>query len=101
MLYRVLAPASRRTFATQVLTPPRGSRGMVVHAAAVGAVVLLGARTASANGRFPASNQIVFSPSDSNLVVARTTYGILPSHDNGTTWGYLCEEALGLPAVAY
>jgi hypothetical protein len=72
-----------------------------VHAAVAGAVLLLGAQTASANGRFPASNQIVFSPSDPNLIVARTTFGILPSHDNGATWGYLCEDALGLPANAY
>ena len=26
----------------------------------------------------------------------RTTYGILPSHDDGATWQYLCEEALGV-----
>jgi hypothetical protein len=53
------------------------------------------------NGRFPAANQIVFSPSDPNLVVARTTYAVLPSDDNGTTWTYLCEDALGLPSTAY
>jgi hypothetical protein len=51
---------------------------------------------AAANGRFPASNQIVFSPSDKNLIVMRGSYGLLPSHDNGTTWGFVCEDALGL-----
>jgi MYXO-CTERM domain-containing protein len=51
---------------------------------------------ARANGRFPFSNQFAFSRHDPNLVVLRTTYGILPSHDNGATWGYICEGALGL-----
>ena len=66
-------------------------------AAAAGAIALLAARSAAANGRFPQSNQIVFSPTDPNLVVARTTYGILPSHDDGTSWRYLCDDVLGLP----
>ncbi len=55
---------------------------------------------AAANGRFPASNQIVFSSTDKNLIVLRTSYGILPSHDNGTTWGYICEDALALGVTA-
>jgi photosystem II stability/assembly factor-like uncharacterized protein len=55
---------------------------------------------AAANGRFPASNQLVFSPSDQNLMVLRTSYGLLPSHDNGSSWGYICEDALGLGTVA-
>ncbi len=55
---------------------------------------------AAANGRFPASNQLVFSPSDMNLMVLRTSYGLLPSHDNGNSWGFICEDALGLGPVA-
>jgi photosystem II stability/assembly factor-like uncharacterized protein len=55
---------------------------------------------ASANGRFPASNQMVFSSTDKNLIVLRTSYGILPSHDNGASWGYICEDALGLGTMA-
>jgi hypothetical protein len=69
--------------------------------AAAAAFALSAAGPALANGRFPASNQIVFSPADPNLVIARTTYGILPSHDNGATWSYLCEDALGLPPTAF
>jgi MYXO-CTERM domain-containing protein len=68
--------------------------------AALGAALLLAARPALANGRFPASNQIVFSPSDPCLIVLRTSYGILPSHDNGTSWQFICEDALGLPSSA-
>ncbi len=67
--------------------------------------MLVRASPARANGRFPASNQILFSPSvspgDSSFVVARTTYAILPSRDNGATWSYLCEDALGLPSSAF
>jgi hypothetical protein len=65
-------------------------------AAAASAAVLLAATAASANGRFPFSNQFAFSTSDPDLIVLRTTYGILPSHDNGSTWGFICEDALGL-----
>jgi MYXO-CTERM domain-containing protein len=66
-------------------------------AVAAGAIALLCARPASANGRFPQSNQIVFSPKDPNLVVTRATYAILPSYDNGQSWRFLCENVLGLP----
>jgi hypothetical protein len=66
-------------------------------AAVVCAVLLQDARSAQANGRFPAANEIVLSPTDPNLIVARATYGILPSFDHGATWTFLCEDALGLP----
>lgn len=62
--------------------------------------VLAAAPPAYANGRFPASNRIVFSPSNEKLVVLRTTFGILPSYDNGTTWSWLCEDVLGLPPTS-
>jgi hypothetical protein len=62
--------------------------------------VLAATGPASANGRYPASNQILFSPGDPGLVVLRATFGILLSHDAGATWTWLCESALGLPAAA-
>jgi hypothetical protein len=65
-------------------------------AAAAGALVLWAAPAAVANGRFPASNQLVLSPSDPNFVVLRTTFGILLSHDGGVTWHWLCEDVLGI-----
>jgi hypothetical protein len=69
---------------------------------AAAAITLLAAPAALANGRFPASNQIVFSPTNENIIVGRATWAILPSTDNGKTWGYLCEEALALPnAVSF
>jgi hypothetical protein len=69
-------------------------------AAATGAPLLLAASVAGANGRFPASNQLLFAPSDSGFVVLRTTFGVLLSHDTGATWSWLCEDALGLPPRA-
>jgi hypothetical protein len=69
-------------------------------AGAAGAPLLLAASIASANGRFPASNQLLFAPSDSGFVVLRTTFGVLLSHDSGATWSWLCEDALGLPPRA-
>jgi hypothetical protein len=61
-----------------------------------GGALLFVSAPAAANGRFPLANQIVFSPTDPNLIVLRTSYGILPSHDNGATWQYVCEGALGI-----
>ena len=60
-----------------------------------GTLVALSASPAAA-ARFPSVNRIVFSPSDPSLVVARASFGILPSHDNGASWSYLCDKALGL-----
>jgi photosystem II stability/assembly factor-like uncharacterized protein len=64
------------------------------------AVTFLAVRPASANGRFPASNQIIFSPTNENIIVGRATWAVLPSTDNGKTWGYLCEDTLALPGAA-
>ena len=52
------------------------------------------ANTALANGRFPASSQIVFHPRDMRVITARTTFGLLVTHDGGLTWSWVCEEAL-------
>jgi MYXO-CTERM domain-containing protein len=71
-----------------------------VCATASALAALLQSLPAAANGRYPASNALLFSPSDSNLVVLRATFGILLSHDGGATWTWLCEDALGLPAAA-
>jgi hypothetical protein len=66
-------------------------------AATTGALILVASCPAAANGRFPASNQIVFPPISSNLVVVRTTYGILISQNDAKTWNWLCEDTLALP----
>jgi uncharacterized protein (TIGR03382 family) len=67
---------------------------------AVAAAILLAPAVATANGRFPAANRIVLSATAPELVLVRATYGVLRSQDNGSTWSFLCEDALGLPQAA-
>jgi MYXO-CTERM domain-containing protein len=64
------------------------------------ALTILSTTPAAANGRFPAANQFAFSPADTNVVVLRTTFGILISHDGGASWVWLCEGALGLSSAS-
>jgi photosystem II stability/assembly factor-like uncharacterized protein len=60
------------------------------------AVALTGAgTTAHANGRFPASNGVIFSPADDGVVLVRVTFGLLVTHDRGKSWGWICERAIG------
>jgi MYXO-CTERM domain-containing protein len=71
-------------------------------AMALGVAGALSARAAVANGRYPASTAIALSTNvaDPDLVVVRTTYGLLVSRDGGGSWRWLCESALGVPAVS-
>lgn len=49
---------------------------------------------AQANGRFPASNQISFHPLSDNVMVARTTFGLLVTRDGGENFSWVCEQLL-------
>lgn len=51
--------------------------------------------TAYANGRFPASSGVIFSPADDGLVLVRVTFGLLVTRDRGQSWGWICERAVG------
>ena len=42
---------------------------------------------ALANGRFPLANQLVVDPTNPDHMVARATFGILDTHDNGARRG--------------
>ena len=48
----------------------------------------------AANGRFPAAGQLVVDPGDPGHLVVRTTYGILTTRDAGTSWDWICEQAV-------
>lgn len=50
---------------------------------------------ALANGRFPRAQQIVSTPGDPRRVFLRATFGVLASFDGGTSWRWLCEDAIG------
>ena len=64
--------------------------------AGVAVATVLAAKPAAANGRFPESNAIFFSSTDDQIIVARTTFGFLVSHDRGATFDWVCEQALPL-----
>lgn len=67
--------------------------------AAIGALTALGALAAApaaeANGRFPASNDVIVHPTDPSILIARVTFGLLVSRDRGATWDWVCEQAVG------
>ncbi len=75
-------------------------RSIAAAAAAACTAVLTVGTTASANGRFPASNQIVFSPVTPSAVIVRTTFGVLFTTDGEKTWRWLCEDTLGLSSTS-
>ncbi len=59
------------------------------------ALVIALAGDASANGRFPATNQFVVQPGNTQHLALRTTFGILRSDDGGAHWDWTCESAVG------
>ena len=70
-------------------------------------VATSGLDDARANGRFPASNAILFPPDGSaeGLVTARMTFGLLVSRDRGVTWDWVCDRSIGTvsedPTIAW
>jgi len=63
-------------------------------ASAAAAALACAPREAAANGRMPGASQLLFSPTDPNLVILRVTFGILVSQDAGATWSWMCEAAV-------
>ncbi len=63
------------------------------------AALLFGSATAHANGRFPASSGVFFSPADPDVVFLRVTFGLLVSRDRGATWDWVCERAVGVSGI--
>lgn len=63
------------------------------------AVALVGSvgvpELARANGRAPAASSINFRMGHDNDIVVGLTFGELASHDNGATWYWTCEQAIG------
>jgi hypothetical protein len=51
--------------------------------------------TALANGRFPATNQILARPGHPEQLALRSTFGLLRSDDAGAHWDWVCEKAIG------
>ncbi|MDB4953480.1 MAG: hypothetical protein JWO36_1049 [Myxococcales bacterium] len=51
--------------------------------------------SAAANGRPPATSTIHFRIGHESDIYAGMTFGLLVSHDNGATWHWMCEKAVG------
>ncbi len=77
----------------------RSRYALALAGASIASLLFFAPSPARANDRFPAANQIVFSPSNPSTIVARTTFGLLPSVDDGATWHWICEDVLALPAI--
>ena len=54
---------------------------------------------ARANGRFPASNAVIFSPANPDHVMVRVTFGLLATRDAGKSWKWICERAIGFSGL--
>jgi MYXO-CTERM domain-containing protein len=50
---------------------------------------------AFANGRAPGTSTIHFREGHETDIAAGMTFGLLVSHDNGATWHWMCEAAVG------
>ncbi len=50
---------------------------------------------AAANGRAPLTNGVFLRPGDPSSLYVRTTFGLLISHDDGCTFRWVCEKAIG------
>ncbi|MCG8555798.1 MAG: hypothetical protein MJD61_11010, partial [Proteobacteria bacterium] len=52
-------------------------------------------QVAVANGRYPASQQVIEDRRDPEHLIVRATYGLLVTRDGGRHWSLICEEAVG------
>jgi hypothetical protein len=68
-------------------------QGRAVACVALGVLAL--AAPAVANGRFPAAVTITFRDGHPQEAIAGATFGALVSYDGGTTWRWICEQAIG------
>ncbi len=57
--------------------------------------ILLVSGIAAANGRAPATNGVSFRPGDDQSMYVRTTFGLLVTHDDGCSFRWVCEKAIG------
>ena len=72
----------------------------ICHTVAIAAIgCALGAADARANGRYPATIDVHFSPGDPDIIALQVTWGLLFSGDGGETWQWSCEEAVGFGGV--
>jgi len=66
-------------------------RNLVLASLCVGAI----SATALANGRAPGSSTINFRKGMESHILVGMTFGLVRSDDNGVTWHWMCEDAVG------
>jgi hypothetical protein len=67
--------------------------------AAAGLAIALSAQPAGANGRFPATVSVQHVPGDNNSIFLPSTFGLLYSTDDGASFHWVCEQAIGYTGV--
>ena len=67
----------------------------MVRPAVVAASLAALVATAAANGRPPLTNGVFFRPGDAQSIYVRSTFGLLVSHDDGCSFRWVCEKAIG------
>jgi hypothetical protein len=63
--------------------------------AVVACAWLAAAGVAAADGRAPSTSTIHFQRGAEQNIAAGMTFGLLLSHDNGSSWEWMCEDAVG------
>ncbi|MBW2460516.1 MAG: exo-alpha-sialidase [Deltaproteobacteria bacterium] len=53
------------------------------------------APVAHAHGRFPATGEVAFHPTDPDVILLRTTFGLLATDDGGGVFRWVCPAAFG------
>src|SRR5579862_58393 len=59
------------------------------------------ANSARANGAFPDSQSIILPPDQPHRILLSTNFGVIVSEDDGATWHWICEQAVGSLANRY
>jgi hypothetical protein len=67
----------------------------IVHRSVALACLLALPALALANGRPAGTSTITFRQGDERFVAAGVTFGLVVSNDNGTSWQWICEDAIG------
>lgn len=62
---------------------------------AVAVGLALASGSALANGRYPNADMLIVDPGNPEHLVLRATFGTLVSADAGSSWRWVCEEAVG------
>src|SRR5215470_6725603 len=68
---------------------------------AISVVLLCPAMPVQANGAFPDSMGILLPVDQPNRIIATTNFGLLVSEDEGATWAWVCEQAVGVMTLMY